>query len=84
MSKKNIKRSKTENFLENIQKDNTMIDYMINLRVLNKASQFLSDSNKSSRDGRFVSLAHANEEFTAPVITKGKSAAKAKKPRRRK
>jgi len=44
------------------------------LRIMNPAAQIHSELNGAHREGGFVRLAHAKDEFTAPVITKGKSA----------
>ena len=70
-----LRKSKTVNFIENIRENNTMIDYMTRLRVLNPPSAALMSPEGPRREGGFVRLAHANEEFTAPVLTKGKSVA---------
>lgn len=74
-STSHIKPSKTENFLERI-KENTMVEYMTQCRILNPAAQLMTSLNQPRREGSFVRLAHAREEFTAPVITKGKSVLK--------
>ncbi len=50
-----------------------MVEYFMNLRIMNPAAQIRSDLNEPRREGGFVRLAHAREEFTAPIITKGKS-----------
>jgi len=77
-----LRQSKTADFLEKIRENNTMIDYMTRLRVLNPPAAALmskDDPTAPRREGGFVRLAHANEEFTAPVLTKGKSVASATK-----
>jgi len=68
-----FRKSKTEGFLEKIREDNSMIEYMTKLRVMNPAATLTRQLNEPRREGGFVRLAHANEEFTAPVLTKGKS-----------
>jgi hypothetical protein len=73
--KKHLKNSKTKNFLERIRSDNSMVEYFTQLRIMNPAAQLTSNLNEPRREGGFVRLAHAREEFTAPVITKGKSVA---------
>lgn len=64
-----------------------MVQYFTNLRILNPAAQLTSSLNEPRREGGFVRLAHAREEFTAPVLTKGKSVTpprKTSKAKRRK
>ena len=73
-----FKKSKTENFLENLR-SNSMVDYFTELRILNPAAQLSTNLNEPRREGGFVRLAHAREEFTAPIITKGKSVEALKK-----
>lgn len=51
-----------------------MVEYFTRLTVMNPAASKEKDAPK--RDGRYVRLAHANEEFEAPVFTKGKSVQK--------
>ena len=51
-----------------------MVDYITSLRVMNPAAKKESELNAPRREGGFVRLAHAREEFTAPVLTKGKAA----------
>ena len=77
--KREVRQSKTENFLENIQKDNSMIEYITNLRIMNPAATLSNQLADPKREGRFVRLAHARDEFEAPVITKGKSALRRKR-----
>lgn len=67
-----LRPSKSKDFLKKI-KDNTMVDYLTRLRILNPASQLHSQLNEPRREGGFVRLAHAREEFTAPVLNKGKA-----------
>jgi hypothetical protein len=69
-----LRKSKTEGFLEKIR-NNSMVEYFTRLRILNPAAQLMSKQNENEprREGGFVRLAHAREEFTAPVLTKGKS-----------
>ena len=56
-----------------------MIEYMTELKIMNPAAQYNGLMNKPRRKGSFVSLAHAREEFTAPALSKGKSALSASK-----
>jgi hypothetical protein len=74
-----FRKSKTPNFLEKIREDNSMVEYMTKLRVMNPAATLTRQLNEPRREGGFVRLAHANEEFTAPVLTKGKSVASREK-----
>ena len=69
-----LKKSKSGDFLERFRRDTAMVDYLTSLRVLNPAAERGKTLNEPRREGGFVRLAHAREEFTAPVITKGKSA----------
>ena len=69
---KGLRQSKTENFLEYIRKNNSMVDYIMNLRIMNPAAEVKKDLNEPRREGGFVRLAHAREEFTAPKLNKGK------------
>jgi hypothetical protein len=73
-AKSGLKPSKTPGFLKKLREENPMIDYFTRLTILNPAAQRLSPDNQSRREGSFVRLAHAREEFTAPVLTKGKAA----------
>jgi hypothetical protein len=75
-----IQKSKTKNFLKRIR-ENSMVDYFTKLRILNPAAQLMTDSNEPRREGGFVRLAHARDEFTAPIITKGKSVQGSTKPK---
>ncbi len=68
-----LRQSKTDGFLEHV-KDNTMVDYFNRLKIINPAAEL----NEPRREGGFVRLAHAREEFTAPVLTKGKAATRAR------
>ena len=68
-----LRKSKSGDFLERFRKDTAMVDYLIGLRVLNPAAERGKELNMPRREGGFVRLAHAREEFTAPIITKGKS-----------
>lgn len=72
-----LRQSKTDDFLEKLRSNNSMIEYFTRLTVLNPpAAKLMSKDSGGKREGAFVRLAHAREEFTAPVITKGKSARK--------
>jgi hypothetical protein len=77
-----IKKSKTENFLEKIQTNNSMVEYITQLRIMNPAAQLTTSLNEPRREGGFVRLAHAREEFTAPILSKGKSVNRAKQTSR--
>ncbi len=77
-----LKKSKSPNFLERLREDNPMVEYLTNLRIMNPAADIKNSLNQPRREGGFVRLAHAREEFTAPIITKGKSVV-AKKKRKR-
>jgi hypothetical protein len=81
-----LRKSKTEGFLEKIREDNSMVEYFTRLRIMNPAAQLISGLNEPRREGGFVRLAHAREEFTAPVLSKGKSveASKADAKKKRK
>lgn len=71
-----IRPSKTEGFLEKIRENNPMIEYITQLRIMNPAARMMSASEESGaprREGGFVRLAHAREEFPAPVLNKGKA-----------
>lgn len=74
-----LRQSKTDDFMEKIRKDNSMVEYFTKLRILNPAATLMSPENQTRREGSFVRLAHAREEFTAPVLTKGKAALSAQK-----
>ncbi len=71
-SKSHLRHSKTDNFLESVR-SNSMVEYFTRLRIMNPAAQLKASLNEPRREGSFVRLAHAREEFTAPIITKGKS-----------
>jgi hypothetical protein len=60
-----------------------MVEYFTQLRIMNPAAQLGSNLNEPRREGGFVRLAHAREEFTAPVLTKGKSVLAKKSGRKR-
>ncbi len=49
-----------------------MVDYFTRLRILNPAAEREKSLNIPRREGGFVRLAHAREEFSAPVLNKGK------------
>ncbi len=68
-----LRQSKTEDFVERLKNNNSMVEYFTRLRILNPAAQLMSTGEQPRREGSFVRLAHANEEFTAPVLTKGKA-----------
>lgn len=61
-----------------------MIEYMTRLHILNPAAKLMSSESKERREGGYVSLAHAREEFKAPEISKGKGAAAEEKKKKRK
>ena len=71
-----LKKSKSGDFLERFRRDTAMVDYLTSLRVLNPAAERGKSLNEPRREGGFVRLAHAREEVTAPIITKGKSVAR--------
>lgn len=71
-----LRKSKTDGFLEKFKagrSGDAMVEYFMNLRVMNPAAKRLTELNEPRREGGFVRLAHAREEFTAPILTKGKS-----------
>ena len=70
---KHLKPSKSDDFLERLRNDSSMIEYLTKLRMMNPAAERSQSLNPLRREGRFVRLAHAREEFTAPLLTKGKS-----------
>lgn len=74
---KGIRKSKSEDFLKRFSEDQSMVEYLTELRIMNPAAEIKKGLNTPRREGAFVRLAHAREEFTAPVITKGKSVQKA-------
>jgi len=83
---KGILKSKTKGFLKQLRKNNSMIEYLIRLKIMNPAATLLSSESGNKRDGSYTSLAHANQEFKAPKLSKGKvvemeKRAKAKKRR---
>lgn len=69
-----LQQSKTPDFLEYIKNNNTMVDYMTKLRIMNPAAEIKKNLNEPRREGGFVRLAHARDEFTAPKLSKGKYA----------
>jgi hypothetical protein len=87
-----IRKSKTDDFMEKFKSGRAteaMVEYFTNLRIMNPAAKLISGLNEPRREGGFVRLAHAREEFTAPILTKGKSvtppkAARPRKKRRKK
>ena len=72
----NLRQSKTPDFLEKLKKNNSMVDYFTRLTILNPPSAKLMSKDETRREGSFVRLAHAREEFSAPVIIGGKSSPK--------
>ena len=70
---KGLKKSKTPDFLEKLKKNNSMIEYITSLRIMNPPALLQSKADEPRREGAYVRLAHAREEFKAPVLTKGKS-----------
>ena len=78
-SPQTVKSSTKEEFLKSVRKRNPMVEYISQLRILNPAAEITSQLNEPRREGGFVRLAHAREEFTAPVLTKGKSVSAKKK-----
>ena len=66
-----FRKSKGKDFLKHV-KENTMVDYMTRLKILNPPAEHTL--NEPRREGGFVRLAHARDEFTAPVLSKGKAA----------
>ncbi len=81
MKKSHLRRSKSENFLEKLRSRKEgdhipMLEYFTRLSILNTPS--LRDG-APKKAGRFVKLAHANDEFEAPILTKGKSVSREKK-----
>ena len=74
MKRTRFRKSKTENFLEKFLSDYSMIEYFTRLKMVNESARSVSPASR--REGRFVTLAHAREEFTAPVLTHGKSVRK--------
>ncbi len=76
-SASHLRQSKSKDFLKRLQQENSMVEYFTRLTILNPpAARLLSPETETRREGGFVRLAHAKEEFRAPVITKGKSARK--------
>jgi hypothetical protein len=69
-----LRQSKTSGFLKKIRSDNSMVEYFTQLRIMNPAAQLTRNLNQPRREGGFVRLAHARDEFTAPVLSKGKYA----------
>jgi hypothetical protein len=81
-AKPSLRRSKTANFLKRIR-ENSMVEYFTQLRIMNPAAQLTTNLNEPRREGGFVRLAHARDEFTAPVLTKGKSVSRGRTRRSR-
>jgi len=50
-----------------------MVEYLTSLRIMNPAAELQNFMNAPRREGRFIRLAHANEEFEAPQLSHGKS-----------
>lgn len=73
-----LRQSKTEDFINRLKQNNSMVDYFTRLSILNPAAKLVSPG-ETRREGSFVRLAHAREEFTAPVLTKGKAVIAAQK-----
>jgi hypothetical protein len=80
--KSTIRKSKSDEFLKNLH-SNSMVDYFTELRIMNPAAQLTRNLNEPRREGGFVRLAHAREEFTAPILSKGKSVSSALKNSKR-
>ena len=59
-----------------------MVEYFTRLTILNPAADVREKSPESRREGAFVRLAHAREEFTAPILMKGKSVIKSTRRKR--
>jgi len=78
-----FRASKTENFLENIRTNNSMIEYITKLRIMNPAATLQSSPGDPRREGGFVRLAHARDEFEAPKLSKGKSVSSARRSKRK-
>ncbi|MBI3294890.1 MAG: hypothetical protein HYZ71_09190 [Deltaproteobacteria bacterium] len=74
---KGLRQSKSKDFLKRFSEDQSMVEYFTQLRIMNPAAELKKGLNAPRREGGFVRLAHAREEFTAPIITKGKSVQKA-------
>lgn len=74
-----LRQSKSSDFLEKIREHNPMVEYFSRLTVMNPPAEASTESSAQKRDGGYVRLAHAREEFSAPVITKGKGAERRKK-----
>lgn len=81
--KRDVRNSKSRGFLKKIEKENPMLQYFSDMGLLNAAAESSSLLNPTDRKGSFVTIAHAKSEFTAPVITKGKSVSKKKKSKKR-
>lgn len=76
---KHLKKSKSPDFLERFKKDQSMVEYLTQLRIMNPAAERNVLMNKPRREGRFVRLAHARDEFEAPKLSHGKSVETSKK-----
>ncbi len=82
--KGSVKSSSKEEFLKKVRENNPMVEYITRLNIMNPAAKALSQLNEPRREGGFVRLAHAREEFTAPVLNKGKSVIAKSKQKRKK
>ncbi len=69
----NVRKTKSKDFLKRLGEDNSMVEYFTQLRIMNPPAEIRNGVSVSHREGGFVRLAHALEEFTAPVLSKGKS-----------
>lgn len=75
-----IRRSKSDDFLKQVRQAG-MIEYLIRLKIMNQAS-LRQEPQIPRREGAFVTLAHAREEFVAPVLSKGKSVSRKQRRKR--
>jgi len=75
--------SKSKDFLERLHESEAMVEYLTRLRILNPAAKLLSNPTEPRREGGFVRLAHAREEFSAPVLSKGKAAERKRREAKR-
>lgn len=76
--------SKSGDFSEKIKDNNPMEEYFTRLTILNPAARQGMPLNEPKRKGSFVRLAHAREEFVAPVLNKGKAAIRRRTERKSK
>jgi hypothetical protein len=79
-----FRKSKSPDFLEKFKNSTAMAEYFYSLRIMNLAADRTKSLSEPRREGSFVRLAHAREEFTAPVLTKGKSVQRAALKKRKK